>query len=518
MTKSVYEKIKKQNGESFARAIRAFDEGIFELPNIAQRLKYAGRDATPLLPVLASFRQRLICLENAKDPFDLLQQAGYKAFYVNSLKKQKSIAHLFRLDERLCTFNDETRYQRNHIIYCIKKGAEKLNRSDFKNPQRQDEYGTSVISIQISKNGGFIKITNRYNHTVPYPDNTFNSNPDNIIDGLTAALKNHFGVEFMAHNRLPKGFIFRNNSIVKYNFEKNGRYFGHDFYIENAINEIDKDKEMLVDCFLFDLKEKRITDLSQMHPNSFVAVLTEELKNKTLQVKRIDKQRRALFADGVKILETKEGALTFLYLPTTKQLPGGMFNDELLSYSENVAFLMYNETLEHFFAPNLITINSHVMENNHAIKSLYLPKVQLIGDNFLMHNHRLKYLNIPMIKSIGRWALRECEIKTFIAPFLKIVEKDVFIRARELQCFSAPELKRVSSGVLAANTRLTRCYTPKLKVSKPYFQPALYSMDEDIKYLQSHPCRKKIISNQANLKRMLKKERFWERWMLWVKE
>lgn len=41
--KSTYELIKKQNGETFAQAIRETDEGIFYIPNIVNIVKYAGK-------------------------------------------------------------------------------------------------------------------------------------------------------------------------------------------------------------------------------------------------------------------------------------------------------------------------------------------------------------------------------------------------------------------------------------------------------------------------------------------
>ena len=41
--------IKKQNGEHFAKAIRAYDNGIFDVPDLDKIVKYAGRKAEPLI-------------------------------------------------------------------------------------------------------------------------------------------------------------------------------------------------------------------------------------------------------------------------------------------------------------------------------------------------------------------------------------------------------------------------------------------------------------------------------------
>ncbi|MBD5398440.1 hypothetical protein HDR60_05710, partial [bacterium] len=42
---SVYDIIKKQNGEHFAKAIRNYNNGIFEIPDIVNIVKYSGREA-----------------------------------------------------------------------------------------------------------------------------------------------------------------------------------------------------------------------------------------------------------------------------------------------------------------------------------------------------------------------------------------------------------------------------------------------------------------------------------------
>ena len=52
MAKSVYEQVKKQNGEAFARELRDFDNGIFEIPSLVEMLKFAGYEAGPIKDIL----------------------------------------------------------------------------------------------------------------------------------------------------------------------------------------------------------------------------------------------------------------------------------------------------------------------------------------------------------------------------------------------------------------------------------------------------------------------------------
>lgn len=160
MSHSTYETIKQKNGEAFAKTLRNFHNGILEIPDLANILRHAGRDATPLLPYLMSLLTSND--DNAPqlapiDPFALLEQAGYDAFHADTLEKQNSIIPYFKKGELLCTFNDQARCKNYHIVHAVKNNASEIKREDFIGREaRQDAYGTSVISIQMMKNGGFI--------------------------------------------------------------------------------------------------------------------------------------------------------------------------------------------------------------------------------------------------------------------------------------------------------------------------------------------------------------------------
>ena len=88
MSKSMFDIIKKQNGEAFAKGIRDFDARIFTIPELPNIVRYAGRDATPVLDILNAFLDEPIEQDASNiDPFDLLEKAGYDAFYADTLKK-----------------------------------------------------------------------------------------------------------------------------------------------------------------------------------------------------------------------------------------------------------------------------------------------------------------------------------------------------------------------------------------------------------------------------------------------
>lgn len=383
MVKSVYEQIKKQNGEMFAQAIRKFDSGIFDVPSIVSILKYAGRDAQPLLFFLESLKNIQIELNSTKEtPFELLKKAGYDAFYADTLEKQNSIEPYFAPRERLCTFLDETRFKKYHIIHAIKEGALTLERSQFKQPYRDDPYATSVISIQILKTGGFISIKNRYNHSVLNPDNTFDSDPDNIIKGLSCALRVYFGVDFSTQKVvLPKNFLLYKNQLIRYHKESNNFYFGDGFYFKDGVvHEVQKDYQLVVDNFIIDLKERKVLNPAQVFHTSFLDAIASEIKGKKLELRR-EGEFRSLFADGEKILSvSREGQIDYVCLPNAREI--------------ETNFL------------------SRV-----SVRKVVLPNLVRLGDS-CMSNCDVEEFEAPQLKSMGHYCFRYTKLKAFRAHLL----------------------------------------------------------------------------------------------------
>lgn len=326
MAKSMYDIIKKQNGEGFAKAIRNYDNGLFDIPGLDRIVKHAGRYAEPLLPYLSSLKKIRI-EEHAvyEDPIAMLKRAGYDAYYANTLRKQNAIKKYFEKKEELCTFRDPYRYKEYYIINAVRTNADQIKRARI--PERDDEYGTSVISIQILKSGGFISIKNRYNHTVLNPDNTFNSNPDNIIPGLSRALKEYFHVDFSSQEvELSSGYTVVKNQICKYNYEIENTYCGADFWIRNGeIHEIDKQKEiMLGDGLLLNMQTRTVTDVTRNDPNTpllldtrtrFVEYLNKYIADKTLQITKNPSGGHDIIANGQPILTSENGDLVGINLP-----------------------------------------------------------------------------------------------------------------------------------------------------------------------------------------------------------
>ncbi|MBR4931793.1 MAG: hypothetical protein IKZ02_02060 [Alphaproteobacteria bacterium] len=404
--KNVFDQIKKQNGESFAKSIRAYDNGIFDIPDIVNIVKYAGREAEPLMQYLISLKKiKIEDAEVVKDPFELLSDAGYNAYYVTNIDEQNRISKYFEPNEMLCTFHDSTRFQRYHIINAVKKNVSEIKREDFRGKeQREDAYGTSVISIQIATQGGFISIKNRYNHSIQNPDNTFNSNPDNIIKGLSSSLKKYLQVDFSSDEvSLPHYFININNQIVRCHREENNIYFADGCYAKDGnIFPLNKDTELMLDTCILNVKNRTLYDPSccrepisiddvQEKSGSFISVLAHELKNKRLQIVKNKNGGHNVFADGKIIVSVKNGQITALNLPNTT-----MVGDN---------FLKHNETLETLNAQNLTIVGNDFLRCNNMFKILDMHKLTTVGRCFLQSNKILQILNAQNLTTVGDYFL-----------------------------------------------------------------------------------------------------------------
>ena len=168
-----------------------------------------------------------------KTPYELLKEAGYKLTECLTEEEIQKFKKYYEQDEELCTFIGG-RLDRCVVFWAVKEGAEDIKRKDFKNPKREDEYGTSVMSIQFNRGRiCTVSIKNRYNHTVNNPDATYGNDLDRIIPGLTksfaALLKKEHGLELNNTNieqfEIPGYVVANDGRYYKYNIEMDGDYY-----------------------------------------------------------------------------------------------------------------------------------------------------------------------------------------------------------------------------------------------------------------------------------------------------
>ena len=445
-TDKIYKQLKKQNGEGVAKVIR--DAVLLDVPNIVHILEFAGNNpdnAQKLVPVLREIykKQQDSQYHTDKNPLELLNDAGYDAFVVKTEEQKDSIKKYFRPNEELCTFRDPKRHIDYYMIHAIKRGADKIKPFDY--PDRQDEYGTSVISIQIAKSGGFISIKNRYNHSVLNPDNTFNSNPDKIIPGLANSLKKYFHVNFNSlESEMPNNFRMINNQLVRYNYEINNVYFGPDYYFSGSeITKLNNDYELMLDCFVLNTRDGKLENPAKLNRWSNPSDDTYDALNDFLKGKKIkieynpkNKKEKIVFADGKKVLAVIDGQMTELIWPGIKKTEPNFltfaYGLKKLSMPDvqNIAdnFLIGNTVLDSLYMPKLQTTGKDFLTGNRNLTELNLPELVQMGPYSLQNNHCLVSVNCPKATRLGYLYAEQPDLKHFYAPNLDSKQLESFVR------------------------------------------------------------------------------------------
>lgn len=226
----------------------------------------------------------------AKDPYELARSIGYEL--TGPFESTGEFVSLdrqdFRVNERLCTFNEPTGRLRDYHILWLRHAdvsktlpADQLTQDtlseawktylrtigrydrdadsydlDGLRPTRDDPYGTSSMSVQISRKGTHVSVKNRYNHTVGNPDNTLDSDLDNVAYGLKRAVYQRVGREDLMDRTsvvLAEGYIADNDGgIHHYQYEEGNVYYGDYEYINNGVvTTIDRGKYDMVSPQLY---------------------------------------------------------------------------------------------------------------------------------------------------------------------------------------------------------------------------------------------------------------------------
>ena len=450
---TLFNQAKKKRGETFARLL--YNEQILDVPNILHILEFSGNNPNEIKILAKIIRAKYktkdtIVYHTDKTPLELLGDAGYDAFVVKNLKQQNSIKKYFRPGEELCTFRDKDRYKDYYMIHAIKRGAENIQPAVH--PQREDEYGTSVISIQIAKEGGFISIKNRYNHHVNNPDATFNNNPDNIIHGLSESLKKYFNVDFtLSDQELPDNFQMVNDQIVRYNYEADNVYFGSNYYFSgNSVTKINKDYEIMMDCGILNTRTGHFKHITS-GDSSLIEIFEDIFRSKKISIKINPEknQERMIFANGVHHATVENGIITELYLPETTKIPNTL--------------LWYNKSLKKFYAPKAESIGYNFLCNNTDLTELDLPSLKKISNGFLINNVNLNKFNAPNLEEVGNSFLREnLGLTELNLPSLKKVGDHFMTSNKKLKKFDAPNLESIGCDFLEYNEALIKLRLPSL--------------------------------------------------------
>ncbi len=392
-------------------------------------------------------------IDSKETPKELLAKAGYDLYECKTESDIQSFKKYYAKGEELCTFHGG-RLETDYVFFAVKKNVDNIKREDFKNPKRQDEYGTSVISIQFDRETNQVSIKNRYNHTVVNPDSTFSNNLDNIIEGLTKSFESVYGFkqEYLSSFEIPD-YVMVNGKYYKYNYEIRLNYYctNNIFIKREEVISYEKERYILFDYYLLDIKEKKIMYLDENINDHFIETIG------TIQKIEIEKEK-----NNKKIrIENEFGNNIEIIINSSNQMVS-YTNRDILKINDK--FCMINRSLKEIDLPNVENIGEDFCYFNNILEHLNLPKARNIEYNFCYHNKALTKLYLPNVVNIREnFCYSNNSLTTFHAPNLENVDDNFFFINKMLQNLSLPKLKNVGNYFCYNNTNMEHLNLPNLR-------------------------------------------------------
>ena len=520
--------LKKHYGENFAKLCRSLFPTILESPGELYKIISAHfspsrnlyKDITESENV-ETFKAYILSLFKPKSkktasksplesPYDLMRKAGYILYPECKTEKDvQSFKKYYTADEEICTFwGNRTKLCR--VWFAVKKNVDEIKREDFPNPKRQDEYGTSVISIQYTRSKpSTLSIKNRYNHTVKNPDATFSNNLDNIIPGLKNSFISYFGIDTKIDKHtleLPGYIKAENDKYYKYNFRIGDAYFCENNVIVNGFvaKEYDKSRFLIIDNYILDMANKTITKYKNkeffgLHSDrdSFVdsigqiekinidnlgdnnKTITIQSKGQTYPIKIMINGSNQIIGYynhniekvGINFLENSVHLQT-IDMPLLKECGSNFLaenkNIEMLNLPRlekcGYNFLIRNKNLSSACLPKLKECGSGFLSSNEKIELLDLPNLQRCGDSFLCDNRIITSVNLPKLSRVGDSFLKSnLALASLSLPKLRRVDSNFLHANQDLQYFYAPNITSCKDNFLKFNLKLTQIDLPNLK-------------------------------------------------------
>ena len=412
-----------------------------------------------------------------KTPEELFEEKGYILKECLTKDEIQEYKKYYKKEEELCTFRGN-RLNSCRVFFAVKKDVSDIKREDFKEPKRQDLYGTSVISIQFTKDGtNTLSIKNRYNHSVVNPDATFSNNLDNIKEGLTYAFEKYYGIiqKYKSNNfEIPNYVRANDGKLYKYNYEINNIYYCPNNIIIDTYNvkHLASEKYIVMDYFILDLVNKEI--------NNYDIRIFDNFANSFSKIEKIEVTKHNDFK-VINLLHENNNK-TVMILNKLNNLIG-LYSNDLIEIKDK--FLEQNKYLKEVNLPNVSKIGDDFICKNRCIKQINLPIVEVIGNRFLNNNCSLESLSLPLLVKAGHvfmtWneVLEEVnfsslkvagfdflqnnkKIKVLNLPLLEKIGDASFLMNEKLEVFNAPCLQEVGDCLLRYDENLKHVIMPSL--------------------------------------------------------
>lgn len=430
----------------------------------------------------------------SKTPKELLDDAGYDLFECKTVEEVNSFKKYFILGEQLCTFLDPaSRLENKYVFFAVKKNILDIKREDFLIPDRQDEYGTSVISIQFTRDkNNHLSIKNRYNEVVNNPDSTFDNNLDNIIPGLTMSFYKAYGIreifdensEFQMEN-----YISIDGEYFKYNYKLNDIYYctNNIIALNGKVIKYDPEKYIIMDYFIIDLVNKKVDVFDNKLRDSFSEVIG---KIKNIEIVRGEKDKKVYITN-------EEDNIFELTLSFDNKLIGiknnmidKLPNRFLISgeYLKNMEFsnvreigndvLYANTDLEYFNLSKAEVIGNYFLANNIKLTNIDLNKTIMIGDDFLKRNIIVESINFDSLQRVGNsFMFSNKGLSSIVIPNLSYTGKCFFKLNDKVLFASFPSLQETGDFFMNDAKNLRMFEADNLRVSGDMFLMANKELD-----------------------------------------
>jgi len=486
-------KIKKLYGEEFAKMCREFFPVLIEKGLLLKILtdnfapNHSLYDDIVTQKKLEQFKDYVYgqteVAEQAlktidKSPEEIFDELGYDLIKCETDHDVKSFKKYYAKGEELCTFRDSNRINNYIIFFAVKKNVDEIKRKDFDNPMRQDEYGTSVISLQFSKDNHILSIKNRYNHKVENCDATFSNDLENIYPGLSQSFNQYYNLKYFCKNR---GFELMgytpdiNGKRYKYNHEIDGVYYcANNMTIKDGeVTVYDKCRYELIDYFLLDKKTKEMICLPKRMKDPFAnefqdiakidVVINIEKGCRDFVVTKNDGTQFIMGVDSrnriVRYVNENIETLENNYLSRIKSLRELHIPNVMVIYN-NV--LMCTSGIKEFIAPKLMYVGDGFLNNEKKIERIYCPELQIVGEDF-MRMSDLEEIDLPSLECAGDEFMNSNKHARVVnLPSLRDIGKYGFFRNEELVNVELPELTNADIMLFGCNKKMEKFIAPKL--------------------------------------------------------
>ncbi len=478
-------KIKKEYGENFMKLCRQLFPTILEEEGKLSEIlsnSFANNSRTLYEDIISNnlqdeFQEFIynnfqnkeeISVTVDKTPYELLEEAGYTLYECNSEEEIQSFKKYYSKNEELCTFKGG-RLDSCIVFFAVKNNVDNIKREDFDNPKREDEYGTSVMSIQFNKEGiCTVSIKNRYNHTLKdNPDATYGNDLDKIITGLEGSFKellSERGLKLDTTNKeefsIPNYVRSNNGKYYKYNFEQNGIYYcpGNIVIEKGEAKKIgDPEKKILIDGFILDLENKKIEKYDEKLKDCFNDYLKdiekiEILKNREEDIKTILIKKRDI-EEQVEINIDKDNQII-------------EYKDDTIEEVHN-NFLFCSKNIRKLQMDNLKNTGDFFMNGKKKLKELLLANVEKIGSFSVQDNETLIYMYVPNLKKVENYSFsNNLNVLEYNFPLLESAGNGCFSECRNLKMFIAQKLRSIGDRCISSNNDLEEVIIPNLEEIK----------------------------------------------------